>query len=246
MLQPGDDAEGADVHEGVGQDVVEQRGNALVADRPGAGVEGTGGLVGGEADQHVAGVGDRGVGQEALDVALGDGDHVAEGHRQEGEDGNEILPVVAQGAKALDQNPDRGGEGGRLRHDRHEGGHGGRGAVVGVRRPEVERDRRHLEAEADDQEEEAEEEGGIEELFAGNGGLEAVGDLVEVGRPGRAVDPGHAVGEDRGGEDAEEEVLQGAFDRGDAALGEGGEDVGGEGGELDADEDHHQIAGGGT
>ena len=80
--------------------------------------------------------------------------------------------------------------------------------------------------------------------LAGDAVLHGDGDAVEVGGAGQAVDPGHAVDQDGGGEDAEQEVLHAALEGGLTPLGEGGEDIGGQGRELDGDEDHHQIAGG--
>ena len=140
--------------------------------------------------------------------------------------------------------PDRGDHRGRLRDDRHERGDRCGGAVVGVRRPEVERHRRELEAEANNDQQQAEQERGIDIFLALDHRLQVDRDLVEVGRSGCAVNPGHAVDQDRGREEAEQEVLERALEGGHAALGERGQDVGGERCELDADEEHHHVAGG--
>ena len=75
LLERGDDRERAEVHERVGDAVEEQRLEAL---DPAVRVAGPGR----QPDQHVAGVGDRAVGQHPLDVVLGQRDEVAEGHRQ--------------------------------------------------------------------------------------------------------------------------------------------------------------------
>ena len=77
----GDDGEGADVHGGVGGGVEAGGGDAV-------------GGEGGEGDEQVAGVGDGGVGEHALDVALEQGAEVADGHGEGGEDPEEDGPAV--------------------------------------------------------------------------------------------------------------------------------------------------------
>ncbi len=73
------------------------------------------------------------------------------------------------------------------------------------------------------------------------GGLEAVGDGVDVGRAGGSEGERDAVEEEGGGEGAEKEVLDGGLGAGGLSLAEAAEDVGGDRGDLEADEDHQEL-----
>src|SRR5216683_2125030 len=223
----GDDGEGSDVHGGVGGGVEAGRGDAVLGE-------------GGEGHEEVAGVGDAGVGQHALDVALEKSSEVADGHRQGGEDPHEDGPAVLHRGEGGEGDAEQDGEGGRLGGGRHEADYGGGGSLVDIGCPYVEGGGGDLEAEADDDE----GEGGESEL-RGCGGGHAVGDRIDGCRPGGSEGQGDAVEEEGGGEGAEEEVLDGGLGAGGLALAEAGHDVGGDGGYLEADEDHQQLDGAG-
>ena len=70
-----------------------------------------------------------------------------------------------------------------------------------------------------------------------------VADLAQVGIAGHAVEPGHAVDEDSGGEDAQQEILDGGFVGELVAAGKAGEDIDGDGHQLDADEEGGEVGG---
>ena len=89
MFDDREDAEGPEGGERVGDDVVEQRGEAAAG-------------VGDEGEQHVSGMGDGGVGEQAAEAGLADGDEVAEEHRERGDHGERGHPAR-----------NAGGEGGR-------------------------------------------------------------------------------------------------------------------------------------
>ncbi len=74
---------------------------------------------------------------------------------------------------------------------------------------------------------------------------EAGGDGGDAGRAGGSEAEGDAVEEEGRGEAAEEEVLEGGFGGCRAAFAEAGEDVGGDGGDFEADEDHEELDGAG-
>ncbi len=59
-------------------------------------------------------MGDGGVGQQALDVALQERAEVADGHRQHGEDPDEDGPAVLHGGEAGEGDAEQDGEGGGL------------------------------------------------------------------------------------------------------------------------------------
>ena len=98
---------------------------------------------------------DRRVGQHPLDVGLHDGEHGPDEQRQHGQRVDDRLPVDPVAGEGVDEHPEQPGEAGRLharRHERHD--RAGR-ALVDVGRPGVERHRRDLEPEADQQQREA-------------------------------------------------------------------------------------------
>ena len=91
LLDDGDDGEDAEGGERVGDDVVEQRGEALLG-------------VGHDGEQHVAGVGDGGVGEQAAEAGLADGDEVSQQHRERGhqrEHGNPAADEMAAERRCL-------------------------------------------------------------------------------------------------------------------------------------------------
>ena len=62
---------------------------------------------------------------------------------------------------------------------------------------------------------------------------------------GEAENPGDAVNEEAGGERAEDEVFHAGFERTGVAAHVGDQHVEGDRDELERDEDHHEIDGGG-
>ena len=120
----------------------------------------------------------------------------------------------------------------------HEAGDRRRRPLVDVGRPEVERHRRDLEGEADEQQGAA----GVEQAGAQQDvPAEEVRDRRQVRRARRAVDQGRAVDEDRRGEPAEQEVLQRGL-RGRRAMPvEGDEHVEADREDLEAEEDDDQV-----
>ena len=126
------------------------------------------------------------------------------------------------------------GRGGEQRDD-------GRGrAFVDVGRPDVEGRGGDLEENADEHER---QRGENEGLILRDG--REVGDLVDLRGSGGAEDERDAVEQERGGEGAEEEVLDGGFRAAAGLLAVAGEDVGGDGGDFEGDEDDEQLDGGG-
>ena len=111
---------------------------------------------GDHAHHDVAGVRDRGVGEQALHVRLGQRGDVADRHRQHGNEHEDVRPVDGPGqvpgagalhGHAAEEEPQHDREPGRLGGHGQEGGHRRRRALVHVGAPEVERHRRRLEAE---------------------------------------------------------------------------------------------------
>ena len=68
-----------------------------------------------------------------------------------------------------------------------------------------------------------------------------MGDLVDLRGSSGAEDERDAVEQKRGGEGAEEEVLDGGFRTAAGLLAVAGEDVGGDGGDFEGDEDEEQL-----
>ena len=94
-----------------------------------------------------------------------------------------------------------------------------------------------LEAEAG----EDEGDGDVGQRLDMGGGAERGGDVKDVGGAGGAVEQGDSVEEEAGGEGAEEEILHRAFGALGGVAAEAGEDVAGDGGDFQGDEDEHQL-----
>ena len=78
-------------------------------------------------------------------------------------------------------------------------------------------------------------------MGGGVGDGEGLGDGYDGGRAGGAEGHGDAVEEEGGGKGAEQEVLDGGLGCGGATFAEAGEDVGGDGRDLEADENHEEL-----
>ena len=111
-------------------------------------------------------------------------------------------PLRRQLREPRDEDARERREGGRLDGDGHERGHDRGRALVDVGRPGLERDQRHLEAEADQQERHAEQHERLERPAG-----DRVGDHVEPRAAGGAVEERHAVEQEPARERAEQEVL---------------------------------------
>ena len=85
----------------------------------------------------------------------------------------------------------------------------------------MERHRRDLEGEADEEEDEAEQQAEI----GGRGAARDHRDVLEAGRAGEAVDQRGAVEQHAGRQRAEHEVLEAGLARSDVVAAERGDDV---------------------
>ena len=107
-----------------------------------------------ETEQDEAHVADGRIREHALEIALRDGDHVAEHHRQHGERRQHVRPRGADAAHAVREQPERQRERGELRHRGQEQRYARGRAGVHVGHPHVERHRAELERDCDDEEHE--------------------------------------------------------------------------------------------
>ena len=155
-----DDRPGAEeqqgLEEGVGEEVED-------AGRPGADAEG---------GHHVTQLADGGVGQDAFDVVLHEGQAGGDDHRDPGDERHPVEPAVADGEARPEHAVDPGHEvhaghdhGGGVDQGRHR-----RGAGHGVGQPDVERELGTLAHHAEEQQQ-------------GAGQEQAVGDVVIEGQP---------------------------------------------------------------
>ena len=155
VADPGDHAEGAQGREGVGR-AGRRAPPACAAPTPRPD--------GDHADQQVAGVRDRRVGEHALDVLLPERGQVAERHGQRppAPTGSTAQPVTSKTSSGLPnaraQQAHDARRSRRLHARGHEAGHRRGRALVGVGRPHVERHRRDLEGQRDQDEVVAHEE----------------------------------------------------------------------------------------
>lgn len=195
-----------------------------------------------DAQEDEPGVVHRGVRHHPLDVGLHGGEQGADDEADHGQGVDDRLPVHRPLREGGDEDPQEGGEGGDLDRRGHEAHRRRRRSLVDVGAPRVERRRRHLEAEADQQQHQPQQEDTL--LEEGVVGQEA-GDGGQVGRAGGAVDEGDAVEEEGRGERPQHEVLEARLLGLGAVALHGGQDVGGDGEDLEAEEDHDEVAGDG-
>ena len=136
---------------------------------------------GGDRDQHEAGLRDRRVGEQALDVPLRERGDVADRERGDRDPGDRPRPELLVARERRHEHPVGDDERHHLRRRAHERGHRRRRALVDVGRPHVERRRRGLEREPGDDHRQPEHEQRVVRVPGG-------GDRVEAELAGRAVD----------------------------------------------------------
>ena len=182
---------------------------------------------------------DGGVREHPLHVALGHRHDRADGHGEDRDDPQHRLPAPAVGAEGDVEEPQHRAERRRLGGRGHERRHGGRGALVDVGRPGLERHGADLEEQPDGQHAHADEQQGL----VGGVVADGVVDLAEVHRAGVAVDERHAVEEEAGGEGTEHEVLErGLLAQQPAPTGEAAQQVQRQRQHLERDEHRQQVA----
>ena len=222
-----DHSEGAGRGEGIGQKIEEHRAGPAHA-------------AGDQADQHVADVGDRRVGEHPLQVRLRERDDVSDRHRDRRDHPEQRRPVGRHAAQGHREHADQGREGAGLGPGRDQRRHARRRALIHVGHPHVKRHRGDLEAEPDHQEPEA----GDEQRVTWSGS-DRRRDPVQVRRAGGAVDERDAVEQERRGERAEEEIFHRRLARGELPLEHARQDVERERHQLEGQEHDDQVAGGG-
>ena len=146
----------------------------------------------------------RGVGEHPLHVGLDDREDRSDQHRQDRDDPQHRLPVPAFRAEGDVEEPQQCAERRDLGAGRHERRHGGRGALVDVGRPRLERRGADLEQQADREHAHADQQQrGVRGVVA-----DRLVDVGELHGAGEAVGQRDAVEEEAGGERAEQEVLE--------------------------------------
>lgn len=173
---------------------------------------------------------------------LTEGADVADGHGEGGQHGQCGAPDVGVRGEADDGDEDEAGEADRLADDRQVGGDGQRGSDVGLGDPEVEGDGCRLEGEADQGEDHAGLGQGVQSAVDV---LDAVGDLGEVEGSGRRVHEADAQEADGGRGDGRQEELQGRLGGPAVAVPDADQGEGGQGGDLQGDDEGGEVAGGG-
>ena len=188
--------------------------------------------------QDEARVGDRGVGQHALDVILHEASKGTDEDRQDrhGREDVQEVPLQVGGGDRVEA--DHRSEGRDLHGGSHEARHRGRGARVDIGGPCVEGGCAHLEQQADHHAEDAHEDHPLHVRMGGDG----LGQRGDAQRVGEAEEEGGAHEQEARGEGAEHEVLEGRL-VGQLATtaGRGSHDVQGQRHDLEGHEQGHEV-----
>ena len=181
---------------------------------------------------------DAGVGQHAFDVALRQGQQVAQRHRQRRQHGDQEDPVDARRIQGHHQHADQRGKTRRLGPYRQERRHRRGGAFVDVGGPLVEGNHRDLESEA------GQHQGHGEVERRDRSRAQPLGDLVQVRRAGQTVHQREPIEHHRRRRGAEQEVLDAGLVALRVALQEAGQHVRGEADILDGQCQQDEIGAG--
>ena len=197
-------------------------------------------VAGDQAEQHVAGVRDRAVGQQALDVGLVDGGQVADVSVSDRDHGEQRLPGLARGGQRAEEDAQQEGDRRGLRGHRKIRGHRGRRAFVGVGRPHVERRGGDLEEQADGRGRQPGRPPGPRPAAAAMAPVMSAS-LVEPAMPYITRE---AVRQEAARERAEQQILHGGFVGALLAAQEADHDVEAQRHQLQADEEGDQVGAG--
>ena len=217
----GDHGERADRHRRVRDEVVHQRTRAELGG-------------GGDADQHEAGVRDRRVRQDPLDVPLDERRDVSPRERDAGDRRDRVAPEVRLLRERGRQDAVGDGQGGHLCRRAHERRHRGRRALIGVRRPHVERRGRRLEREPGDDHREPDHERRVVRVTRRR-------DLRERQLAGGAVDERRAEEKRCRPHRADDEVLETGLQRPDQVDVDRRQHVERDREPLETEEERHQV-----
>ena len=183
---------------------------------------------------------DRRVGQHPLDVPLDERGEVADRERDAGDDRDGDRPQLVLGRERGHEHTHHQHDGDRLRGCRHERRHRGRGALVDVGCPLMERCRRRLEAQPGQEHREPGEQHRIvrQALRA-----RRLRDLSEAELAGGAEDERRAEQQHGRAEAADDQVLQARLERADEVELDRAEDVERNREPLQPEEERHQVVG---
>src|SRR6185503_1571519 len=192
----------------------------------------------GDGHEEEACVRDARVREHPLDVGLDERAEVPTGERDADDDRERDRPEVLLVREGGHEQPHRQDERRDLRRRGHERGHRRRRALVDVWRPHVERRRRGLESEPDDDHREARDE---EELVRVS---RSGGDVLEADDACGAVDERTPEEKDRRAEAPDDQVLEAGLERCDLLDRDRTEDVERDREPLEPEEHRHQVVGG--
>jgi hypothetical protein len=227
-LELGRERERAEVHEQV-RGEVERDGGRRPLHPPG----------GGDRGEDVARLRHARVRQQPLEAGLAEGGEVAERHRRGREAAHQLGPGGELARERGHEHPDERGHRRDLRDHGQEARRRRGRAIEHVRHPEVERDRRDLEAEPDQHERERQPR--PRRIGPGQRGA----DLGEVQAAGEAVQEGEPVPHDGERGRPEQQELERGLERARVAADQRGEEVAPEARHLEEQEEQAEVVGGG-
>ena len=191
-----------------------------------------------DADEQIASVRDAGIGEQPLEVALGQRGQVA---IEEGEqrDGHEQLLDPWHHHEGLERSQQHDEPRG-LGTDREKSGHGSGRALIDVRNPDLKGDGCDLKTKSDQDQHDAEQGRALFHALPGEGDT----DSLQVGLTRRSENPGNPVNEEPGGERAQHQILHARLEAERIAARKTDEHVERNGDQLERHENHDEIDGG--
>ena len=189
-------------------------------------------------EQHVAGVGNAGITEQPLQISLRDGAEVAIKNRRGGNGHEQSRPLRSHVRHCAEQHAQQQYKSRRFRPDREERRRRDRGALINIRRPDLERERGNFETQTNQHQQQTKQKNFVRrELRRDSGQL---GEVQLAGRSENQRDAEHHEGRRQR---AENQVLDARFERRQPTALETGEDVKRDGDEFHRDEQQAEIIG---
>ena len=194
-----------------------------------------------QANQHVTGLGNRRIGQQAAHIVLPQGQQISQRHGHHGQGQRQLPAQRLQAGHGHISNTNQGHEARDLGNDRQQTGVGIGGALVHVGSIKMERHHGDAKAQAGHDEDQSQPSKPGQRGALGAGRSQSLLDLIETGRSCRTVEERESVEQQGRGQDAQKEILGACLEQ-LRPTSEEQDDVRGDRDQLETDEDRHQVS----